>query len=178
MKVALVHDWLTGMRGGERCLEVFCELFPDADLFTLLHVPASVSPVIERRRIVTSFIQRLPDAACGYRRYLPLFPFAVRRFDLHGYDLVLSSSHAVAKSVRVPAGALHVCYCFTPMRYVWDLYDEYFGPWAGLLARLLMPPVAAALRRWDRATAAGVDPFLGISRFVAARIRRGHARDP
>src|SRR5215475_16175717 len=124
-RVALVHDWLTGMRGGERCLEVFCELFPDAPLYTLLHVPGSVSAVIERRRIVTSFVQRLPTAATGYRRYLPLFPAAVRSFDLREYDLVLSLSHCVAKAVRVRPGALHLCYCFTPMRYVWDLEDAY-----------------------------------------------------
>src|SRR5258706_2227008 len=166
-RVALVHDWLAGMRGGERCLEVFCELFPHADLFTLLHVPGSVSPLIERRRVETSFIQRLPNAAARYRSYLPLFPAAVSRFDLGGYDLVLSSSHAVAKSVRVPPGALHVCYCFTPMRYVWDLYDDYFGPRSGLAARVLMPPVAAWLRRWDRRTAAGVPHVLAIPRFVA-----------
>ncbi len=177
MRVALVHDWLTGMRGGERCLEVFCELFPDADLFTLLHVPGAVTAVIERRRVITSFIQRLPGAAPHYRRYLPLFPAAIRAFDLRGYDLVLSSSHAVAKSVRVPPAALHVCYCFTPMRYVWDLYDEYFGPSAGAATRLLMPPVAAALRRWDRRTAEGVQHFVAISRFVAARIRRAYGRD-
>ena len=176
-RVALVHDWLTGMRGGERCLEVFGELFPAADLYTLLHVPGSVSPAIENRRIVTSFIQRLPQAERRYRRYLPLFPAAVRAFDLRGYDLVLSSSHAVAKSVRVPAGALHVCYCFTPMRYVWDLYDDYFGPRSGLATRLLMPPVAAWLRRWDRRTAAGVHQFVAISRFVADRIRRAYGRD-
>lgn len=177
MKVALVHDWLTGMRGGERCLEVFCELFPEADLYTLLHVPGSVAPAIERRRVITSFIQRLPAAARAYRRYLPLFPAAVGRFDLHGYDLILSSSHAVAKGVRVPPGALHVCYCFTPMRYVWDLYQEYFGPSASLFTRALMPPVAAALRRWDRRTAAGVRHFVAISRFVADRIRRAYGRD-
>ena len=177
VKVALVHDWLTGMRGGERCLEVFAELFPTADLYTLLHVPGSVSPAIENRRIVTSFIQRLPQAERRYRHYLPLFPAAVRAFDLRGYDLVLSSSHAVAKGVRVPAGALHVCYCFTPMRYVWDLYDDYFGPRAGLAARVLMPPVAAWLRRWDRRTAAGVHQFVAISRFVAARIRRAYGRE-
>src|SRR5262245_16639520 len=176
MNVALVHDWLPGMRGGERCLEVFCELFPDADLFTLLHVPGSVAPLIERRRVVTSFVQRLPDAARGYRRYLPLFPLAVSRFDLGGYDLVLSSSHAVAKGVRVPAGALHVCYCFTPMRYVWDLYPDYFGPSAGALTRAVMPLVAAALRRWDRRTAAGVRHFVAISRFVADRIRLAYGR--
>jgi glycosyltransferase involved in cell wall biosynthesis len=175
--VALVHDWLTGMRGGERCLEVFCELFPDADLYTLLHVRGSVSRAIEQRRIITSFIQRLPDAARHYRSYLPLFPAAIRALDLRGYDLVLSSSHAVAKSVRVPRGALHVCYCFTPMRYVWDLYDDYFGARAGRLTRLVMPPVAAALRRWDRRTAAGVHHFVGISHFIADRIRRCYGRD-
>jgi len=177
MKVALVHDWLTGMRGGERCLEVFCEMFPGADLFTLLHVPGTVAPVIERRRVVTSFIQRLPGAATGYRRYLPLFPAAVRRFDLTGYDLVLSSSHAVAKGARAAPGARHVCYCFTPMRYVWDLYGDYFGPRADLPTRIVMPAVAAGLRRWDRRTAARVDHFVAISRFVAARIRRAYGRD-
>lgn len=177
MRVALVHDWLTGMRGGERCLEVFCELFPAADLYTLLHVPGSVSPAIERRRIVTSFIQRLPAAARHYRSYLPLFPPAVRRFDLRGYDLVLSSSHAVAKSVRAPAGALHVCYCFTPMRYVWDLYPHYFGPGAaGPLTRAAMPGLAAWLRRWDRQTAAGVHHFVAISSFIADRVARAYGR--
>ena len=174
--VALVHDWLTGMRGGERCLEVFCELFPSADLFTLLRVPGSVSRVIEERRVVTSFLQQIPGATRRYRHLLPLFPAAIRGLDLGGHNLVLSSSHAVAKSVRVPPGALHICYCFTPMRYVWDLYHEYFGARAGLATRLLMPPVAAALRRWDRATAAGVHHFVAISRFVADRIRRNYGR--
>ena len=176
MQVALVHDWLTGMRGGERCLEVFCELFPDADLYTLLHVPGSVSPTIERRRIVTSFVARLPDAARRYRHYLPLFPAAVARFDLSAYDLVLSSSHCVAKAARPRRGALHICYCFTPMRYVWDLYDDYFGPRASVPARILMPPVAAALRRWDRRTSARVGRFVAISRHVARRIERCYGR--
>jgi glycosyltransferase involved in cell wall biosynthesis len=177
MRVALVHDWLTGMRGGERCLEVFCEIFPDADLFTLVHARGSVSPVVERRRVITSFLQRLPGAARGYRHYLPLFPAAIRGFDLSAYDLVLSSSHAVAKSVRVSPSAVHVCYCFTPMRYVWDLYDEYFGARAAWPVRWGMPPVAAALRRWDRRTAAGVHHFVAISRFVAERIRRAYGRE-
>jgi glycosyltransferase involved in cell wall biosynthesis len=174
--VALVHDWLTGMRGGERCLEVFCEIFPDADLFTLLHIPGTVAPLIERRRVVTSFLQHLPNAASHYRSYLPLFPAAVRRFDLSGYDLVLSSSHAAAKGVRVPPGALHVCYCFTPMRYVWDLYGEYFGPSTDILTRAAMPPIAALLRQWDRRTARGVHRFVAISHFVADRIRRAYGR--
>jgi len=174
-RVALVHDWLTGMRGGERCLEVVCELFPDAPLYTLLHVPGSVSPVIERRRIVTSFVQRLPRAATQYRRYLPLFPAAVRGFDLTGYDLVISLSHCAAKAVRRPPGALHVSYCFSPMRYVWDLYDDYFGARAGAVVRALMPPVAAALRAWDRRTD-GVDGFVAISQHIADRIRRVYGR--
>ena len=173
--MALVHDWLTGMRGGERCLEVFCELFPDAPLYTLLHVPGSVSPVIERRRIVTSFIQHLPAAAAQYRRYLPLFPAAVRGFDLTGYDLVISLSHCVAKAVRRPARALHVSYCFSPMRYVWDLSEDYFGARAGLAVRTLMPPVAAALRAWDRRTG-GVDAFVAISHHIAERIQRVYGR--
>jgi glycosyltransferase involved in cell wall biosynthesis len=176
VRVALVHDWLTGMRGGERCLEVFCELFADADVFTLLHVPGSVSPTIERHRIVTSFVQRLPGAARHYRNYLPLFPKAVEAFDLRGYDLVLSSSHCVAKGARRAPGARHVSYCFTPMRYVWDLYDDYFGRRAGPLVRALMPPVAAALRRWDRRSSVRVDDFVAISRHVASRIQRRYGR--
>ncbi|OLD76947.1 MAG: glycosyl transferase family 1 [Candidatus Rokubacteria bacterium 13_1_20CM_4_70_14] len=164
------------MRGGERCLEVVCELFPDAPLFTLLHVPGTVSPVIERRRVVTSFVQRLPAAAAHYRRYLPLFPAAVRRFDLSRYDLVLSLSHCVAKGVRTPPGALHLCYCFTPMRYVWDLAQDYLGARAGLATRLLAPPVAAALRRWDRRTQS-VHGVVAISRHIAERIRRVWGRE-
>jgi glycosyltransferase involved in cell wall biosynthesis len=172
----LVHDWLTGMRGGERCLEVFCELFPDADLYTLLHVPGSVSPVIERRRIVTSFVQRLPAVATRYRQYLPVFPAAVESFDLRGYDLVLSSSHCVAKGARAVGPAPHVSYCFTPMRYVWDRYDDYFGAGAGVVTRTLMPFLAARLRRWDRASSARVDRFVAISRHVAARIHTCYGR--
>jgi glycosyltransferase involved in cell wall biosynthesis len=175
-RVALVHDWLTGMRGGERCLEVLCELFPAAPLFTLLHVPGSVTPVIESRRIVTSFVQRLPRAAERYRHYLPLFPLAIRRLDLRGYDLIVSMSHCVAKGVRVPPGALHLCHCFAPMRYVWERYDDYFGARAGLATRLAAPPVAAALRRWDRRTE-GVHGFVANSRYTADRIRNLYGRD-
>ena len=162
------------MRGGERCLEVFAELFPDAPLYTLLHVPGSVTPVIERRRVVTSFVQRLPGAASSYRRYLPLFPAAASRFDLSGHDLVLSLSHCVAKGVRVPPGALHISYCFTPMRYVWDLYGDYVSG-AGLATRLAAPAIAAGLRLWDRRTA-GVHHFVAISHHIADRIRRVYGR--
>ncbi len=164
------------MRGGERCLEVLCELFPDAPLFTLLHVPGSVTPTIERRRIVTSFVQHVPQAPQRYRSYLPLFPMAIRRFDLTDYDLVVSMSHCVAKSVRVPPGALHLCYCFSPMRYLWDLSGDYFGPDRGpVTARLFGPAIATALRRWDRNTG-GVHRFVAISHHIADRIRRAYDR--
>jgi glycosyltransferase involved in cell wall biosynthesis len=175
-RVALVHDWLTGMRGGERCLEVACELFPEAPIFTLLHVPGTVSSVIEDRPIVTTFVNRLPRAAAAYRYYLPLFPAAVRQLDLRGFDLVLSMSHCVAKAVVPARGAMHLCYCFTPMRYLWDLYDDYFGARAGALERLGMPVVGAALRRWDRRTQR-VDHFLAISAHIADRIRRAYGRE-
>jgi len=178
VRVALVHDWLTGMRGGERCLAVFAELFPDADLFTLLHVPGSVSAKIERRRIHTSFIQRLPRAAASYRLYLPLFPSAIERFNLDGYDLVISTSHCVAKGVKAPPGAIHLSYIFTPMRYVWDLYGDYFGPdRAGWVTRSLMPFAARYLRRWDVASSRRVNHFVAISSYVADRVRRCYGRE-
>ena len=169
LKVALVHDWLTGMRGGEKCLEVMGEIFPEADLFTLLHVPGSVSPVIEDRRVTTSFVQGLPRAAERYRWALPLFPRAVEAFDLSGYDLVLSSSHCVAKGAIPAPGALSVCYCYTPMRYVWDRFDDYFGRKPAPL-RALIGWQAARLRAWDRRTAGRVDRWLPISTVVRRRL--------
>ena len=159
------------MRGGEKVLDVFCELFPAADLFTLVHVPGSTSPAIEQRRIVTSSIQRLPMAGRFYRQYLPLFPFAIEQFDLDGYDLVLSTSHCAAKSVVVTGRTRHLCYCLTPMRYAWDQFDAYFGPErVGRAASTLLRPVLAAMARWDRATAGRVHRYLAISQHVARRI--------
>jgi glycosyltransferase involved in cell wall biosynthesis len=178
MRVALVHDWLTGMRGGERCLEVFCELFPDATLFTLVHVPGSVSGRIERMRIRASALSRLPGVSRRYRMLLPLFPRVIERFDLAGYDLILSSSHCVAKGVRVPPGALHISYIFTPMRYVWDLYDDYFGPGrASPLRRGVMAMLRPRLQRWDVAVAARVHHFVAISRYIADRVKRHYGRE-
>jgi glycosyltransferase involved in cell wall biosynthesis len=179
VRVALVHDWLTGMRGGEKVLEVLCELFPDADIFTLVHRPGSVSPGIERHRIHTSIIQRLPLAGRLYRRYLPLFPFAIEQFDLDGYDLVISSSHCAAKGVVPPGRARHLCYCHSPMRYAWDQFDAYFGPErVGRLAhRWVYRPLLARLARWDASTAHRVDRFLANSRHVAGRIRRYYDRE-
>jgi glycosyltransferase involved in cell wall biosynthesis len=177
-RIALVHDWLTGMRGGERALEVVCERFPQAELFTLVHVPGSVSPTIERRRIHTSLVQHLPWVGRFYRHCLPLFPIAVEHFDLEGFDFVLSISHCCVKSVIRPARARHLCYCLTPMRYAWDQFDAYFG--AGRLGPAgsrLMRPLMTRLARWDRDTAGRVDRYVAISHYVAGRIGRYYNRE-
>ena len=166
------------MRGGEKILDVLCELHPEADIFTLFHRRGSVSPAIERHRIHTSFVQRLPFASSHYRRYLPLFPFAIEQFDLDGYDLVISASHCAAKSAVAPGRARHLCYCFSPMRYAWDQFDAYFGPdrVGPLASRWFYRPVMARLARWDAATASRVDRFVAISRYVAGRIGRYYNR--
>lgn len=171
MRVALVHDWLTGMRGGERCLEVFCQLFPDAEIFTLLHAKGTVSPTIEKHLIRTSFVQHLPFSVTKYRYYLPVFPFAIKSFDIKGYDLVISSSHCVAKGVAIPDGTCHVSYIHTPMRYVWDQYDAYFAKSrAGLLSRIMMALLRKRLKRWDVSSNSRVHYFLANSQHVARRI--------
>ncbi len=178
MKVALVHDWLTGMRGGERVLEAFCEVYPDADLFTLLYVPGSTSRVIEDREIKTSFIQRLPLVKKHYRMYLPLFPLAVERFDFTGYDLVISLSHCVAKGVITSADTMHISYIFTPMRYIWDRFNDYFGPNRyGRLRSGVYSMAAHYLRIWDTSSASRVDRFIAISDYVARRVKRYYGRD-
>jgi glycosyltransferase involved in cell wall biosynthesis len=178
MKVALVHDWLTGMRGGEKALEVLCERFPNAELYTLVHVRGSVSPTIERLRTHTSFLQHLPGIARHYRQYLPLFPVAIEQFSFDRFDLVISVSHCCAKAVVTPARTRHVCYCLTPVRYAWDQFDAYFGPARiGAAASRLMRPAMAGLARWDRATAGRVDRYVAISHHVAGRIRRYYNRE-
>ena len=178
MRVALIHDWLTGMRGGEKILEVLCELYPAADIFTLFHQRGSVSPAIERHRIRTSFVQRLPLADSHYRHYLPLFPLAIEQFDLDRYDLVISASHCAAKAVAVPGRLPHLCYCFTPMRYAWDQFEAYFGPArvGPVASRWFYRPMLASLARWDASTAQRVTRFAAISRHVADRIRRYYNR--
>jgi glycosyltransferase involved in cell wall biosynthesis len=176
-RLALVHDWLTGMRGGEKVLEVLAERYPDAALFTLVHVRGSVSPVIERLRPRTSFVQRLPFVARYYRHCLPLFPAAVEQFDLDGFDLVVSISHCAVKSVIRPGRARHLCYCLTPMRYAWDQYPAYFGPERiGAFPSRVLRPMLAALARWDAATAGRVDRYVAISQYVAGRIDRYYNR--
>ncbi|HEY2931584.1 MAG TPA: glycosyltransferase [Acidobacteriota bacterium] len=165
------------MRGGEKCLEVFCELFPQAHVFTLVHCPGTVSSVIERATIHTSFIDSLPFSHRLYRHFLPLFPRAIERFDFTDYDLILSSSHCVAKSAKRRPGTLHISYVYTPMRYAWDLYQSYFGDGSpGWLARSIAPAIMRRLRDWDRATAERVDCFLAVSHHVADRIRRNYGR--
>lgn len=176
-KIALVHDWLTGMRGGEKVLEVLCELYPQAALFTLLHNKGSVSRVIEEMEIHTSFVDRLPYKSGRYRNYLPLFPRAIESFDFTGYDLILSTSHAVAKGARPAPGALHICYCHTPMRYVWEQYDQYFGPGrANPLTRAAMSFFAPRLRKWDADSSSRVHSFVANSQNVAERIRQYYQR--
>ena len=177
VRVAIVHDWLTGMRGGEKVLEIFCELYPKADIFTLIHLRGSVSKIIEERNIQTSFLQRIPLAKKHYRSFLPLFPLAIEGFDMRGYDMVLSSSHCVAKGVLTSPSALHICYCHTPMRYVWEHYYTYFGSdKKGLVSRFLMPAIAHYLRMWDVASSSRVDHFVANSYNVANRIKKYYKR--
>jgi glycosyltransferase involved in cell wall biosynthesis len=175
MRVAIVHDWLTGMRGGERVLESMLDLFPNAEIFTLLHVPGSTSPAIEARPIHVSPLQRAPLARRWWRGYLPLFPAAIEALRIRGFDLVISSSHCAAKAARGD-GAPHLCYCHTPMRYAWDQFDAYFAG-RGRLLRALAAPVARRLRAWDAATAERVDAFVANSHHVRERIRRCYGRD-
>jgi len=176
LKVALVHDWLNGMRGGEKVLEVLCELFPEADVYTLLSEKEKTSETISDHPIFTSFIDRLPGAKKYYRYFLPLFPFAVERFDLSkkNYDLVISTSHCVAKGVIPPPKAKHICYCFTPMRYAWALQQDYFGK--GLM-HWITAPILSALRNWDRNVSNRVGHFVGISNHIAKRIKQYYNRD-
>jgi glycosyltransferase involved in cell wall biosynthesis len=176
-RIAIVHDWLTGMRGGEKVLESICRMLPGADLTTLVHVAGSVSPLIEGHSIRTSIIQRFPVPATLYRQYLPFFPTAVELLDFDSYDLVISTSHCAAKSILRAPRALHLCYCHTPMRYVWDQFDAYFGPARlGRARSALVRRGAAWLARWDRDTASRVDRFVANSRHVAARISRYYNR--
>ena len=171
MRVALVHDWLTGMRGGERVLEEIIRQFPGAELFTLVHARGSVSATIERMRIRGSWLNRLPGVRHWYRYALPLFPRAVEKFDLRGFQLVISSSHCAAKGVRVPPGIPHVCYCHTPMRYLYDQHEAYARR-ASTLVRAALSLTRGRLQHWDLVTSARVSHFLANSRYVQQRIAR------
>jgi glycosyltransferase involved in cell wall biosynthesis len=180
-RVVLVHDWLTGMRGGEKCLEVLCRRWPGASLYTLFHKRGAVSPAIERLEPRSSLLGLLPGVHRYYRYLLPLMPLAVDHLRLPPCDLVVSFSHAVAKGVRPPLasgseGVPHVCYCFTPMRYAWHMRQAYFSGRDGLKGRV-RDLLLARVREWDRATAGRVSHFLAISDTVRQRIRECYDRD-
>jgi glycosyltransferase involved in cell wall biosynthesis len=177
LRIALIHDWLTGMRGGEKCLEVACRRWPQASLYTLLHRPTSVAAVIENRPVHVSWLQGFPQVHRYYRYLLPLMPAASKSWKLPPCDLVLSFSHCAAKAVRPPCDAVHVCYCFTPMRYAWHLRSAYFGSKQRHRAfSLATRHLLEWLRRWDRQTADRVDHFIAISRTVQCRIEECYNR--
>ena len=176
MKVALIHYWLVGMRGGEKVLEALCRLFPQADIYTHVYVPEKISPLIRQHKVRTTFINKLPRAARWYQKYLPLMPLALEQLDLRGYDLVISSESGPAKGVLTDALTPHICYCHSPMRYLWDFYPRYLaecGPVSGPAFRLF----AHKLRLWDLASSFRVDHFVANSQHVAKRIAKHYRRD-
>jgi glycosyltransferase involved in cell wall biosynthesis len=175
-RVAIIHYWLVGMRGGERVLERLLHLYPGADIFTHVYDPASVSKIIRDRRVQTTFIDRLPGARRHYQKYLPLMPLALEQLDLRGYDLVISSESGPAKGVIAAPDALHICYCHSPMRYLWDHYHEYLET-AGSVSRRVMPVLFSRLRQWDVTSAARVDAIVANSSFIQKRIKRAWGRE-
>jgi glycosyltransferase involved in cell wall biosynthesis len=178
VKVVLLHDWLTGHRGGERVLDAFCEMFPEAPIYTLIHIPGSTTPLIENRKIVTSWINNFPDINEGYRKYLPLFPLAADTLKItEQADLVISSSHCVIKGVKKPFGAKHLSYVHSPMRYIYDQFDNYFGkeaPWWQTLGAKAFRPY---LQTWDKISNDNVDLMIANSSFVQNRIHKIYEKD-
>lgn len=174
-KVAIVHYWLVGMRGGEKVIEALLSIYPEADIYTHVLDEAAISEKILRRVKGCTFINRLPAARKLYQSYLPLMPLALEQLDLRGYDLVISSESGPAKGVVTDPGVLHICYCHTPMRYIWDMYHDYRER-AGWFKRLMMPLLAHYLRIWDWSSAQRVTYFVANSRFVAQRIRSFYNR--
>ena len=179
MKVAIVHEWLTVIAGSESCFKVFTEIYPDADIFVLVSDEESVKKLdINPNRIKTSFIQRLPKSKTKWKNYLPFFPFAVEQFDLSEYDLIISSSHAVAKGVITNANQIHICYIYSPIRYAWDLYHQYLSEAnlnegiKGFIAKLILHYI----RLWDFSTANRVDEFIPISKYIEKRVWRTYRR--
>ncbi len=174
LKVSLAHDWLTGMRGGEKVLQALLEIFPRAPLYTLVHVPHSVSLFINDRVIHTSFIQHLPGAKRLYRHYLPFFPLAIKNMQVHDCDLLLSTSHCAIKALK--ARGRHISYIHSPMRYVWDQYQQYYNQ-AGIITRLGMAAARPFLQHWDKTTVGNVNGFMANSQNVAERVRRTYKRE-
>ena len=175
LKVILCHDWLTGMRGGERVLELLCEGFPNAPIYTLIHNRKAVSEIINRHPIHTSWLQSIPGIEKRYRHFLPFFPSAIEQFRLPEADLIISTSHCVAKGLPPRPGMRHLCYCFTPMRYAWLFHDEYLG--GNPLKKLAAKPLLAWLRKWDYRSASRVTQCVGISQHIQDRITRFYGRE-
>ncbi len=180
MKVAIIHDWLVTYAGAEKVLEQILRIYPQADLFAVIDfLPLDSRDFIQRKKVNTTFIQKLPLAKSKYRQYLPLMPIAIEQFDLSGYDLVISSSHAVAKGVITGPDQLHISYVYTPIRYAWDLQYQYLkeaglsSGFKSILTRLLLHK----MRMWDYRTANGVDSFIAISHFIARRIKKIYRRE-
>jgi glycosyltransferase involved in cell wall biosynthesis len=178
LKVAIVHDWLTGMRWGEKVLEQLCAIFPSADIYTLLWIKGSVSAKIESHKITTSFLQKFPNVEKKYRYYLPLMPVAIESMRLKGYDLVISQSACVAKGIKIAGSATHICYCNTPMRYIWDQYNEYFNSKrTGFITNLAMGLARPFLQKWDIRSNDRVNYFVSNSKNVQERVKRIYTRD-
>ena len=175
-KVALIHYWLVGMRGGEKVLEALCRMYPNADIFTHVYDPRGISETIKRHKIIETSVGRLPFAKTMYQKYLPFMPRALEEVDLTGYDLVISSEAGPAKGVIVPPDAFHLCYTHSPMRYLWDQYHVYLES-AGTLTQFALPHFAHRLRAWDVSSAARVDAFAANSNHVASRIKKYWRRD-
>ena len=175
MKVAIVHYWLVGMRGGEKVIEALCRMYPEADLFTHVYVPEAVSDEIRLHKVTTSFINRLPRASNFYQKYLPLMPLALEQLDLRGYDLIISSESGPAKGIIPPPGSMHICYCHSPMRYIWNMFHEYRNR-SGVFTRFFMPFLAHYVRNWDSISADRVDHFIANSETVAQRLHRYYRR--
>ncbi len=175
-RVAIIHYWLVSMRGGEKVVEELCRMFPQADIFTLVYDRDRISDFLNSRNIHTSFLQKIPRSKRNYTKMLPLMPFALEHFDLQDYDLVISSESGPAKGIITRADALHICYCHSPMRYIWDQFHVYRRG-VSWLGRTMMSLTAPVLRAWDVTTAARVDTFVANSGYVASRIRRFYNRD-
>lgn len=179
-RVAVVHDWLNGMRGGEAVLEAILDLYPQAEVFTLICEPDKISDKIKAHKIHTSRIQNLPRGVKNYRHFLPMMPKAIEAFDLRGFDLIVSSSHCVAKGIRKPQSAVHVSYVHSPMRYIWDRFEDYFGSGrAKLPTRIAANILRGKLQKWDRRTSTkeNIDLILANSKFISNRILEFWGRD-
>ncbi len=181
LKTAIVHDWLTTYAGSERCVESFTNIWRDADIFSIVDFlnDKDRQTILKGKKAETSFVQKFPLASKYHRHYFPIFPLAIEQFDLSNYDLVISSSHAFAKGVLTNSNQLHICYCYTPVRYAWDLTHQYFDKesLSGRIQKLVLQPVLHSIRNWDVASANRVDYFIGISNYIARRIEKIYRRD-